>query len=100
MKNRYTTLMLLSAGIVAIIALRALLAGRFAVPHTFQIFDTLTVAGALLILLQGRRDLHGQDWVSAPALDALVGAVEMVVFPIITLLNLIMAIALLRSIRA
>jgi len=72
-KNRYMTLSLLSAGIVAIIVLRALLAGHFAVPHTFQIFDTLTVAGALLVARRGQRHLHGQDWISALVLGAVVG---------------------------
>jgi hypothetical protein len=73
MKKRYTTLLLLIAGILAIFFVRASLANTFRTPYTFQLFDTLTVAGALFILLKGYRSLRWGDWITALVLSAVVG---------------------------
>ncbi len=74
MKNKYTTLAVLIAGILAVFVVRALLANTFRMPYTFQLFDTLTVAGALFVLLKGHRSLRRGDWITALLLGAVIGA--------------------------
>lgn len=76
MKNKYTALFLLSAAILTVFLARAWLASSFLIPRTFEIFDTLTVAGASLALLQGYHRLQRWDWIIALALGIVVG-VEM-----------------------
>jgi hypothetical protein len=73
MKNKYAALLLLVAAIVTIFVARAWLADRVAAPRTFEIFDTLTAAGALLVLLKGYRHLRRGDWIAAVILGAIVG---------------------------
>lgn len=77
MKNKYAAFFLLLAAIITIFLARAWLASAVAVPRTFEIFDILTVAGALLVLLKGYRNLQRTDWITALILGAIVGA-EMV----------------------
>ncbi|MEP0807199.1 MAG: CPBP family intramembrane metalloprotease [Chloroflexota bacterium] len=72
--KKYAVFFLLVAAIVAVFVTRALLASRIAAPRTFEIFDTLTAAGALLVLLKNHRSLRRSDWVTALFLGAVVGA--------------------------
>lgn len=74
MKSKYTTLILLIMGILAIFFVRALLAADFPMSNTFQLFDTLTVAGVFFVLLKGYRVLRRGDWITALVLGAVVGA--------------------------
>lgn len=73
MKNRILPFSLLVTAILIIFLGRALLADRFTLPHTFQLFDALTVAGSILILLKHYPDLHRADWYIALGLGAVVG---------------------------
>ena len=73
MKNRYASLVLLIATILLIFLGRTLLAVRFIVPHTFHLFDTFTVAGSILVLLRGYRNLRQQDLILALILGAVIG---------------------------
>lgn len=73
MKNRYTTLVLLILAILAIFAIRVFLAERITMPRTFEVFDTLTVVGALAVVLKDRRYLRRGDWLVASILSAAVG---------------------------
>lgn len=73
MKNRYSTLLLLILAILAIFAIRAFLAERIAMPRTFEVFDTLTVVGALVVVLKDRRYLRRGDWLVALILGAVIG---------------------------
>lgn len=73
MNKRHAILSLLIAVILTIFVTRALLASLLPVPRTFEIFDTLTVAGALFVLLKGYRSLRRGDWITAPALGAVIG---------------------------
>lgn len=73
LKNKYTTLILLIVGILAIFFIRAVLAANFTMPYTFHLFDTLVVAGALMVLLKGYPCLRRGDWYIALALGAAIG---------------------------
>ncbi len=73
MKNKYTTLLLLIAGITTVFVARTWLASHITVPRTFEIFDTLTVAGALFILSKGYHSLRWQDMILALVLGAVIG---------------------------
>jgi hypothetical protein len=53
---------------------RTLLAVRFIVPHTFHLFDTFTVAGSILVLLKGYRNVRRQDLILALVLGVVIGA--------------------------
>lgn len=74
MNKRHTILFLLIAAILTIFVARAWLASLLPVPRTFEIFDTLTVAGALFVLLKGYCSLRRGDWITALALGAVIGA--------------------------
>lgn len=74
MKHKYTALFLLISAIVTVFVTRIGLASRITVPRTFEIFDTLTVAGALFVLLKSHRSLRRSDWTTALLLGAVVGA--------------------------
>ena len=74
MKSKYGTLILLIAAILTIFVTRALLAAKIAMPRTFEVFDTLTVAGAFFVLLKGYRVLRRGDWIAALVLGAVIGA--------------------------
>ncbi|NJC96788.1 MAG: hypothetical protein C3F07_07945 [Anaerolineales bacterium] len=74
MKIKYTNLMLLIATILAIFIVRTVLATKITMPRTAEIFDTLTVTGALFIVLNGYRTLRRSDWIIALILGAVVGA--------------------------
>lgn len=73
MKSKYGTLILLIAAILAIFVTRAFLAAEIAMPRTFEVFDTLTVAGAFFVLLKGYRVLRRGDWITALVLGVVVG---------------------------
>lgn len=73
MKNRILPFSLLVTAILIIFLGRALLADRFTLPHTFQLFDALTVAGSILILQKHYRGLPRSDWYIALGLGAVVG---------------------------
>ncbi len=73
MKNKFIPLILLIAGILVIFIGRTWLATKLAMPRTFEIFDTLTATGALIVLLKGYTNLKGRDWVFALVLGAVVG---------------------------
>jgi hypothetical protein len=73
MVNRRTTLLLLIAGMLAIFIARALLAVRFSLLRTFDLFGALTVAGSFFVLLKGYRNLRRNDWMIALVLGAVVG---------------------------
>jgi hypothetical protein len=72
--NKYTTLILLTAAILLIIAARGLLASRMYVPHTFELFDTLTVSGSIFIIAKSRRRLRRPDCSIAILLGIMIGA--------------------------
>jgi len=72
-RYRYGPLALLVAALLAIFVFRAALAGSRTMPSTFHLFDALTVAGALLILLKGRGHLRRGDWIIALGLGSVVG---------------------------
>jgi len=69
---RNNSLILLILGIAIIFVGRAFLAANTAVPYTFHLFDTLTVAGSLFVLLKGYRDLHRRDWMVAAFLGLVI----------------------------
>jgi hypothetical protein len=73
LKSRYATLFVLMAGILAIFLGRALLSAYFTVPHTFHLFDTLTIAGSLLILSKNHSSLRQTDWYIALILGMIIG---------------------------
>lgn len=73
MKSKYTTIILLTTGILAVFFIRALLAANFTALHTFHLFDTLAIAGSFFVLLKGYRSLRRGDWVMALILGAMVG---------------------------
>ncbi len=73
MKRPYTSLFLLIVMIVIVFIARILLAPIFKAPRTFEIFDTLTVAGAFFVLLKSFRSLQWRDWMTALVLGAVVG---------------------------
>ncbi|GIV98601.1 hypothetical protein [Roseiflexus sp.] len=73
MKNKYTTPLLLIAAMVAVFIARAWMAAHFTAPRAFEMFDILTVIGALFVLLKDHRSLQQGDWLTALLLDAVVG---------------------------
>lgn len=74
MKNRYAPLVLLSAVILSIFIGRTLLALSRPAPRLFDLFNSLTVFGALLVLGKDFRRLRPSDWLIAVGLGAVVGA--------------------------
>lgn len=73
MNKRYAALVLLIAGIVAIFVVRTILAARFDVPRLFDLFDVLTMAGTMAILLKAHAKLRPIDWLLAAGLGGVVG---------------------------
>jgi hypothetical protein len=74
MKNRYTTLILLTVGLLAVFVIRTMLAVRFDVPRLFHLFDTLTIAGSIVLLLKEHSKLKPADWFIASGLGCVVSA--------------------------
>uniref|UniRef100_A0A7C1JBU1 CAAX prenyl protease 2/Lysostaphin resistance protein A-like domain-containing protein n=1 Tax=Caldilinea aerophila TaxID=133453 RepID=A0A7C1JBU1_9CHLR len=74
MKNRYTHLILLIAVILSIFIGRMLLALSHNAPRLFDLFSSLTMLGALWVLVKDYRRLRPSDWLMALGLGALVGA--------------------------
>ncbi|NSW51235.1 MAG: hypothetical protein HPY85_01875 [Anaerolineae bacterium] len=74
MKHKYLTLFLLISGIAGVFILRTLLASTNTMPRTFEIFDSLTVAGSLIIFLMNHRSLRRGDWIAAFILGAAICA--------------------------
>ncbi|HRE28667.1 MAG TPA: hypothetical protein PK954_18630, partial [Anaerolineales bacterium] len=66
-------LALLLIGILAVFVGRAALAGVIWMPRTFEIVDTLTVVGSMILVAQDPARLRRSDWLVAPALGAVVG---------------------------
>lgn len=73
MKYKFSTIFLLTAAIMMIFVTRIWLASHITVPRTFEIFDTLTVAGSIFILVKGYRSLRWQDLILALVLGAVIG---------------------------
>jgi len=73
MRNRYTTPLLLTTGILAIFVGRTMLAIHFHVPRLFNLFDTLTIAGSIVVLTKGHSKLKPVDWLLATGLGGVVG---------------------------
>jgi hypothetical protein len=72
MKNRYSTIFLLIVAIMMVFVTRIWLASHNTIPRTFEIFDILTVAGALFVLLNGYRRLRRQDVILALVLGTVI----------------------------
>lgn len=73
MKKQYTTLVLLIAGILAVFVVRTILAPHFDVPRIFDLFDVLTIAGSVAILLVAYWKLKPIDYILAASLGCVVG---------------------------
>jgi hypothetical protein len=71
---QYKSLILVTAGILAIFLTRTLLAARYTTPRLNDIFSILTMAGSLAVILLGFRHFRRGDWVTAVLLGAAVGA--------------------------
>lgn len=72
--HRTTTLVVLVAGILTIFVGRTLVAAHHdGVPMLSDLFNTLTVLGALGASIAGVRRLHRGDWIAAICLGAAVG---------------------------
>lgn len=65
--------LLLVVAVLAVFSARPLLASVVTLPHTFHLFDTVTAAGALLVLAAGSRHLRPRDWAVALLLGGVVG---------------------------
>jgi hypothetical protein len=74
MKQHYKTLILLVAGIFAIFSVRTLLSTYFEPPRLSDLFNTVTIIGSLVVLLNGYRSLKPGDLILAIALGCVVGA--------------------------
>ena len=72
--SRLIPFLILSASIVAIFIMRTLLAARYDVPRLSDLFNSLTVLGALIMCIKYFRSLRGSDWIAALVLGALVAA--------------------------
>lgn len=71
--TKYRNLILLSAAALAIFILRTVLAARTDAPRLFEIFDSLTIIGALYTIVRYRRDLRLIDWLSAATFGLVIG---------------------------
>jgi len=71
--KKYYPLALLSAVILAIFIIRAVLAQIINMPHTFEIFDVITIVGSAIMIWQSRRYLRRSDWGLAVALGIVIG---------------------------
>jgi hypothetical protein len=71
--NSFKVFFLLTAGFLAIFIARTLLAEQNDVPRLFDLFNTLTLAGAVIVWLKGFHSLRPGDWVAALILGLVVG---------------------------
>lgn len=71
--KKYHPLFLLSAGILTIFIMRAVLAQIINMPHTFEIFDVITIVGAAIFVWQNHHHLHRSDWGLALTFSILIG---------------------------
>lgn len=71
--SKYKTLLLLVAGTLAIFIVRTLLAVHNDPPRLFDLFDTLTILGSIIVLLKWRSGLNMSDWIVAVSLGCVVG---------------------------
>ena len=71
--SRFNVFALLAAGILALFVVRTLLAVHFDVPRLFDLFDTLTLAGSVVVLLKEYAKLKPGDWLLAAGLGAVTG---------------------------
>lgn len=73
MKHKYTPLILVVAGILAIFIGRTLLAAYYSMPRTSDLFDSLAIVGSLLVISVFFRWLVWTDWITAMVLGVIVG---------------------------
>ena len=77
MKDRssnYKTTLLLVTGILAIFVGRTLLSVHNNPPRLFDLFNTLTILGSIIVLLKWHSSLKMGDWILATGLGVVVGA--------------------------
>ena len=74
MGRRYLPLALIIVGALAVFLGRAALAGLIWMPRTFEIFDSLTVVGGLILVVYDHTRLRRTDWFTAGVIGVLVGA--------------------------
>lgn len=72
MHNRFNPLHLIISAVLVVFAGRAALAGRIWMPRTFEVFDTVTVVGAVVMVATGHAQLGRGDWLVAIILGVLV----------------------------
>ncbi len=70
---KYTTFLLLLLAIVLIFVIRTLLARNYNPPRLSDIFTTITIFGALVLVAVSLRSLQTADWLAAVALGIIVG---------------------------
>lgn len=73
----------LALAVLAVFVLRTALAHTSKPPRLFDLFDTFTLAGAIIVLLMGFRRLRRLDWLVGLAVGGLLGAL----LPLATLYN-------------
>ena len=74
MGRRFLPLALIIVGALAVFLGRAALAGLIWMPRTFEIFDSLTVVGGLILVVYDHTRLRRTDWFTAGVIGVLVGA--------------------------
>jgi hypothetical protein len=73
MSTRYSMFFSLLAGILSIFVARTLLAARFPVPRSNDLFTAFTLAGSLIVLLAGSVQIKTSDWIIGTGTGLLVG---------------------------
>lgn len=81
--RRWLALFTLIGAIVAVFVGRTVLANSFRMPRLFEIFDILTVAASLVIVIRGRGELRATDWISSVGIGIGLG----ILVPFATLFN-------------
>lgn len=71
--SQFKTVILITAGFLAVFLVRTLWAAQAEAPNLFDLFSSFIVLGALIVLLRGFRNLRLGDWVVSLSLGALVG---------------------------
>lgn len=72
--SQFRTFFLVTAGFLAVFIARTIWAAQAEAPRLFDLFNSITIIGALIVLLRGFRSLRIGDWVLGIGLGALVGA--------------------------
>lgn len=73
MNNRSGAILLLLASVLVLFPGRALLAASFSMPRSFEIFDTLIIAGSIGMIARNHTMLYGRDWLIALVLGLVIG---------------------------